>query len=200
MAACPTFFKKTPGGPLSPFDERGFEFSEGWYHLVLSMALQLQISLKLGQVNDHRCTQIKQKWGRLEVYYEGSPYPMASVEEAIEKAQEEASRTCEVCRAPGRQVDTNGYHWVACPDHSNARLYGKSLDLLPHHWETEEVDGGPAGVSDFYLCRQCGASGGPAGFGGEVPRFPPFLAGQPEDSISLDCNIAKRQIERLRHV
>jgi hypothetical protein len=33
--------------------------------------------------------------------------------------------------------------------------------MKPHAWEVEEVDGGPVGVDDFWICHQCGASGGP---------------------------------------
>ena len=33
--------------------------------------------------------------------------------------------------------------------------------MSEHAWETEEVDGGPVGVCDFWRCRRCDAAGGP---------------------------------------
>lgn len=205
MASCPTFFRKTPGGYATPFDERGFEIGEGWYYVVKTLGLRIWFSgldLHTSSLNQYYCVQIKQKLGRLEVYYEaedGTTSP--ELDSLIQLAQQQAAETCEECRAPGRLVDTNGYQWVACPTHSSARLFGQRLALTPHQWDIQEIDGGPMGVSDFYICRQCGASGGPhlGRPGGEVPSFPPFLAGV-EATISIDCTIAKRQIEELRHV
>lgn len=32
---------------------------------------------------------------------------------------------------------------------------------MDHKWEEEEVDGGPIGTDIFWICKQCGAGGGP---------------------------------------
>lgn len=32
---------------------------------------------------------------------------------------------------------------------------------MEHTWEVENIDGGPVGDADFWICRRCGASGGP---------------------------------------
>ncbi len=126
------------------------------------------------------------------------------IETAIRQAQQEAAVTCELCRAPGRLVDTNGYHWVACPMHSSARLYGNLEPIVPHTWELEEVDGGSVGIGVFYVCNACGASGGPAmgpNLSKSMSLYPPFHAGDGLDCIiSLDCNVAKKQIEELTRV
>ncbi len=60
-----------------------------------------------------------------------------------------------------------------------------------HIWGIEEVDGGLLGICDFYICHQCGASGGPVWPGKSPPTFAPFLA----DGSGYDCAEAKRQIE-----
>ena len=70
--------------------------------------------------------------------------------------------------------------------------------VKPHKWETEEIDGGPVGVDDFWICHACGASGGPVMYRKDgldvVPTMDPFLAG-PALDLSDDCDEAKQQIQ-----
>lgn len=33
--------------------------------------------------------------------------------------------------------------------------------MTHHTWTIEEVDGGTVGIGEFWLCKGCGASGGP---------------------------------------
>lgn len=191
------FFRKTPGGYVSPFDERGFEIGDGWLYLALSLAFNIERVLKVSLDRPvYRCEQIKQKFGRLEVYFtRAEETTSARIEGLIKDTQREASETCEMCRGPGRLVDTNGHQWVACPTHSS-----KLVPTAPHAWELEEVDGGHVGVGTFYVCRACGASGGPQmteNFSKVMSPYPPFLAGTPDHRISLNCNIAKQQIKEL---
>ena len=68
----------------------------------------------------------------------------------------------------------------------------------PHKWDVEEIDGGPVGCDDFWICHQCGASGGPVWYTesgrGDPPSMGPFLAG-PALDLSDDCDEAKQQIQ-----
>lgn len=70
--------------------------------------------------------------------------------------------------------------------------------MKPHSWEVEEVDGGPVGVNDCWICHQCGASGGPVWYNEKGqqpgPSMNPFLAG-PGIRLSEDCDEAKQQIQ-----
>lgn len=72
--------------------------------------------------------------------------------------------------------------------------------MTEHKWEIEliecQIDNG-----EFWICRECGASGGPVGDGSEKPypgawppsRLTPFLAGAGA-KLSLDCDEAKQQV------
>lgn len=65
--------------------------------------------------------------------------------------------------------------------------------MTEHVWETEDVDGGHLGVEDFYICRRCGASGGPVVFG-PPPTLSPFYADGSQLEVSDDCDEAVKQI------
>lgn len=65
--------------------------------------------------------------------------------------------------------------------------------MTEHVWEIEEVNGGHLGAEDFYICRRCGASGGPVVFGAP-PTFVPFYADGSQLEVSDDCEEALKQI------
>lgn len=67
-----------------------------------------------------------------------------------------------------------------------------------HTWIIEEVDGGHVGVGDFWLCSDCGASGGPALLSSkDTPQGWIFLAGTGLN-LPKDCGKAKRMIEEYK--
>lgn len=72
--------------------------------------------------------------------------------------------------------------------------------MKAHTWEVEEVDGGPVGTGEFWICRSCGLSGGPIlGPHDTKPRWKPFLAGEGLSvRFSEDCDIAKREVETYK--
>ena len=75
--------------------------------------------------------------------------------------------------------------------------------MKPHTWVTEVIDGGPVGRDTFWKCQECGASGGPVGFGDPAkPPWKPFLAGLGKDLGALpeDCEESKRKIHKLRRL
>jgi len=73
-----------------------------------------------------------------------------------------------------------------------------------HNWEIEVLDGGPIGDGEFWICKQCGASGGPRGwfavFGGavtkeeKIPSWQPFLASTGL-KLTDNCDESKKMIE-----
>jgi hypothetical protein len=65
--------------------------------------------------DDYRIVQIKQKFGRLLVYL--SKDGTAEMKAAILDAEETSVVTCEVCSAPGRLADRNGWSSVRCTKH-----------------------------------------------------------------------------------
>jgi len=70
-----------------------------------------------------------------------------------------------------------------------------------HDWKIEEV--AIPDVKDpkyFWVCRRCGASGGPSFLPWEqlevkAPKWKPFLAGTPLQPVSDNCDEAKKQID-----
>lgn len=75
--------------------------------------------------------------------------------------------------------------------------------MKEHTWIVQEIDGGPIGIGEFWLCSTCGASAGHLGFHEtpETGRLPGrkgrlsrvFLAG-PSLTLSEDCEESSRLI------
>lgn len=82
----------------------------GWEPLVDRMLTKIEQADPAMRVR-----QIKTKFGQLRVYLGGQPN--AEVAALVAAAEEEASRACEVCGAPGRR---RGGSWIAtlCDDHA----------------------------------------------------------------------------------
>ena len=70
--------------------------------------------------------------------------------------------------------------------------------MKKHTWVTEEVNGGHLGVDDFWICKECGASGGPVMWDRKGPSFDPFLADGSGLQVGDDCEKAKVLIEQRR--
>src|SRR5690349_12116129 len=75
---------------------------------------------------------------------------------------------------------------------------------MKHKWEIETVDATAGGldIGRFWICWECGTSGGPVGFtkakedittGPHKPWM--FLAGTPLWELSQDCEEAKKTID-----
>ena len=68
----------------------------------------------------------------------------------------------------------------------------------PHQWQKILVDGGPVGADEFYICFECGTSGGPVDWSSKGPgSYGRFLAGAPLSDLSEDCAEAKQQIDEF---
>lgn len=81
---------------------------EGWYPIVE----RLVTSLGAGTSGAPRVRQIKEKFGKLQVYTEG---PLSEAQaSAIETAREAAARTCESCGAPGEHRTVHGWYATLC--------------------------------------------------------------------------------------
>jgi len=72
--------------------------------------------------------------------------------------------------------------------------------MKPHNWEVEEVDGGPIGIGEFWICHACGASAGPVAWfvSSKSKRWSDFLAGVSLAISNDDCDAAKQTIEKYR--
>jgi uncharacterized protein with HEPN domain/predicted RNase H-like HicB family nuclease len=100
-----------PTSPKSPFAAGGFEIGDGWFALVD------RLSEKLAKDTALYVVQIKEKYGRLKVYFnrdENVPQDPSlddELEAALVKAADESERTCEVCGKPGT-IDER-HRWVS---------------------------------------------------------------------------------------
>ena len=66
--------------------------------------------------------------------------------------------------------------------------------MKKHTWITEEVDGGYLGIGDFWICSECGASGGPVYSGHVIKRI--FLADGAGLTLAEDCEESKVIIDK----
>ncbi len=100
-----------PTSPRSPFAAGGFEIGDGWFALVDRLSAELAKDTALYVV------QVKEKYGRLKVYFgrdesvPQDPRLDAELEAALVKAADESERTCEVCGKPGT-IDER-HRWVS---------------------------------------------------------------------------------------
>lgn len=70
--------------------------------------------------------------------------------------------------------------------------------MKEHEWITEEVNGGHVGVDDFWVCKNCGASGGPVAFWRKSPgpSMHPFYADGSGLNLTNDCDESKEIIAK----
>jgi uncharacterized protein with HEPN domain len=103
-----------PTNPASRFACGGFEISDGWFGIVD------RLSARLAKDSALHIVQIKEKYGRLKVYFEidenAPPDPRldAEMEAAIDEAADESERTCEVCGEPGTSEERHRWVSVRC--------------------------------------------------------------------------------------
>ena len=100
-----------PKNQASRFACGGFEIGDGWFGIVD------RLSAKLAKDTALYVVQIKEKYGRLKVYFEfdentpPNPRLNAEIEVAIREAADESERTCEVCGQPG--ISDWRHRWVS---------------------------------------------------------------------------------------
>jgi len=103
-----------PANPASRFAGNGFEIGDGWFSLVD------RLSARLAKDTAIHVVQVKEKYGRLKVYWEGEenapPDPRldAEIEAAIGEAADESEQTCEVCGEPGTIEERHRWMSVRC--------------------------------------------------------------------------------------
>jgi len=102
---------------LMPF---GFEHGDGWYNILWRLCVDLEpLVAELEKETSERfeVVQVKQKLGTLRFYVSHHTDP---IDKRIAEAQEESSRTCEVCGQPGRQRETGGGVRARCDEHAHS--------------------------------------------------------------------------------
>ena len=103
-----------PTSPASRFATGGFEIGDGWFRLVD------RVSARLAKDPALHVVQVKEKYGRLKVYFERAegvprdPRLDAEIEAEIREAADESERTCEVCGEPGTHEERHRWWSVRC--------------------------------------------------------------------------------------
>ena len=124
--------------PMHPFELFGIEHGYGWYGLTLPIVEEIRRYNEQNPDGKISITQIKQKWGRLEIYTSAIP---DYLDKMILKAGYESTHICEICGARGKTQEINEWYWTLCEEHAKARkeagrdrelgerLYREMLDI-----------------------------------------------------------------------
>jgi uncharacterized protein with HEPN domain len=109
----PVLFRHADDKPVptsEPFAREGFACGDGWFSIIE------RLSLKLAEDPNLVVSQLKEKMGRLVVYFDAgepaSPELEASTDAALDEATEESKRTCEICGEPGKVVVSES-NWIS---------------------------------------------------------------------------------------
>jgi hypothetical protein len=114
-SAYPELFDRPRGLP---------ECGGGWKHLILQACEEIRDALSTDQGNAIKLAVIKQRYGVLNILWEGtlSARARAEVESAIEGAYMKSAETCEVCGYEGRLYTCDGWLLTACTGHGRGKL------------------------------------------------------------------------------
>ena len=99
---------------LMPF---GFQCGDGWYNILWRLCVDLEpMAAEIEKETGERfeAVQVKEKLGTLRFYVS---HHTDAIDGRIVEAQEESSRTCEVCGKPGKQRKTGGGVRAVCDEH-----------------------------------------------------------------------------------
>lgn len=95
--------------------------NDGWRDLLERACVRIRAAL-LVHGGTFQATQVKEKFGSLRFYWQGSLSPEAHVivEEAIDLAEARSSVTCEICGQPG-VLYGGGWMTTRCAEHAEGR-------------------------------------------------------------------------------
>jgi len=97
---------------------RGFEHGDGWIDIVWWFCSDLEplvAELERETGEQFKMVQVKAKPGTSRFYVS---HHTDAINERIVEAQEESSRTCEVCGQPGKQREAGGWIRAMCHEHA----------------------------------------------------------------------------------
>ena len=97
-----------------------FEHCDGWLWIVDDLCNTLRFLLEGHPTCDFKFTQIKEKFGSIRVYFKFETDDVFNhdlIYDAMAKAEEKSSVTCEVCGEPGTHMSPKGWIKVRCDAH-----------------------------------------------------------------------------------
>ncbi|MBR0707991.1 hypothetical protein [Bradyrhizobium liaoningense] len=98
------------------------EVGDGWRDLLERACARIRAAVQANG-GSFQATQIKEKFGTLRFYWDGSLSPEASVrvEEAIDLAEARSACTCELCGEEGRLYRSGSWLMTRCAQHAKGR-------------------------------------------------------------------------------
>lgn len=122
---CPNLFRNRNASMQETCMCWGFDVQDGWFQLIYELSKKLEAEI-LKQPEEHRkhfcAAQVKEKYGGLRFYMEGSTGEM---EKLIREAEDKSEKTCETCGAPGKLRDYHHWYYTSCEEHERGGLNDK---------------------------------------------------------------------------
>ncbi|SNC59356.1 hypothetical protein SAMN04487881_0040 [Marinobacter sp. es.048] len=184
------------------FQRFGLEIGSGWLFLVYELFGFLEdIQRHSGQAVS--ISQIKEKFGSLRIYLNSSP-EIAKDVDMLESLFESLSvRICDICSAPGRRQNDEGYWCTRCDKHRNT-ADGDMLRRAAQEAEKDFIDYQRQGVAlSGYVHLKAVKSPLGEGYGTlTLTRFPDHLDSIPSglmDQVSVE-ELADRPVSDLEGV
>lgn len=121
IEAYPDLFRSSSG---SPGMSQGLpECGDGWQNLLQRACARIRTAVAVDG-GSFRATQVKEKFGTLRFYWDGSLSAEADalVEHAIDLAEARSACTCETCGEEGRLYRKGGWLLTRCAAHAEGNL------------------------------------------------------------------------------
>jgi hypothetical protein len=138
VTAYADLFDPTPGDP--PVAQGWPCAGDGWRGLLERACARIRIAIQT-HGGSFRASEVKEKYGGLRFYYDGTLPPEAEVlvEEAIDLAEARAACTCEICGEAGSLYGP-GWLTTRCAQHAEGRRPEPvKAHLLNVHFQTRIV-------------------------------------------------------------
>jgi len=88
-----------------------FDYDEGWDHIVERVLSLIQWDIKYNNMPNVEILQIKEKFGRLEIYFQGGDERTSGI---IDLARHISLKTCEICGSTSNIGQTKGWIKTLC--------------------------------------------------------------------------------------
>jgi hypothetical protein len=98
VAEFPRLYRNRNASMLATCMCWGFDCGDGWFDLLHRLSAKLEAA---GVTAD----QVKEKYGTLRFYFSAPAETYDAAEAAVDEAERESERTCEVCGRPGKIND-----------------------------------------------------------------------------------------------
>lgn len=89
----------------------GIECGNGWYHILDALFETIQNYIDKNNLSQTHTVQVKEKFGSLRVYLD---FEDIVIHELVNLAESISERVCELCGAPGKLRNLNGWYKTLC--------------------------------------------------------------------------------------